>query len=65
MNDLDTIKELQAQSWKLYAIMLDMACTIPDDAEYTEALNALDKLRDDQIRFDNALYNMTAEWKEN
>jgi len=64
MNDLHTVRYLQEKSKRIYYLTLELTVDVPYDAEYTEVHNALDELRDASVRFDNALYNMTAEWKE-
>lgn len=61
MNTLDRLKD---SNTKLYRLIIDIGEHIPNDAEYTELFNLWDKLLDAQAWFDNELFNLSQEWRD-
>lgn len=61
MNDLDRLK---ANSTKLYRLIIDTGENIPNDAEYTELFNLWDAFLYAQAYFDNELFKLSQEWRD-
>lgn len=61
---MNTLDRLKANSTKLYRLIIDTGENIPNDAEYTELFNLWDKLLDAQTYFDNELFNLSQEWRD-
>lgn len=61
MNDLDRLKD---SNTKLYRLIIDIGEHIPTDDKYTNLYALWDKLLDAQAWFDNELFNLSQEWRD-